>query len=180
VINLDGAPTLQINVAEALAAAVREGMGLGLLPLYSAISGLRSGELVWILPEYTGDEHLRDASVTPVTRSTKKFACGWNFRAKNCPRLLLRIRPCCALSTDLMWRYPAVRRADAGVSNRCRLQRSPCRPIDLILVNWCRGNPWVILPKRLFYQIRKTLFRRHFQSDGGIESIAREIEWIPE
>jgi DNA-binding transcriptional LysR family regulator len=35
---------------------VREGMGVGLLPIYSAISGLRSGELVWILPEYRSQE----------------------------------------------------------------------------------------------------------------------------
>ena len=56
VVNLDGAPPLQVNVAEALAVAVREGMGVGLLPLYSAISGLRSGELVWILPEYKSQE----------------------------------------------------------------------------------------------------------------------------
>lgn len=54
-INLGPAP-FQVNVAEALAVAVREGMGIGLLPIYSAISGLRSGELVWILPEYKSQE----------------------------------------------------------------------------------------------------------------------------
>ena len=31
-------------------------MGVGLIPIYSAISGLRSGELVWLLPEYTSQE----------------------------------------------------------------------------------------------------------------------------
>ena len=51
-----GAPTFQVNVAEALAVAVREGMGIGLLPIYSAISGLRSGELVWLLPGYKSQE----------------------------------------------------------------------------------------------------------------------------
>ncbi|MFD1556607.1 LysR family transcriptional regulator [Paraburkholderia silviterrae] len=51
-----GAATFKVNVAEALAVAVREGMGVGLLPIYSAISGLRSGELVWILPEYKSQE----------------------------------------------------------------------------------------------------------------------------
>ncbi|CAM2159043.1 MULTISPECIES: LysR family transcriptional regulator [Paraburkholderia] len=55
-IDLGAAPTFQVNVAEALAVAVSEGMGVGLLPIYSAISGLRSGELVWILPEYTSQE----------------------------------------------------------------------------------------------------------------------------
>jgi DNA-binding transcriptional LysR family regulator len=51
-----GSSTFQVNVAEALAVAVREGMGIGLIPIYSAIAGLRSGELVWVLPEYTSQE----------------------------------------------------------------------------------------------------------------------------
>ncbi|MGT2470460.1 LysR family transcriptional regulator [Paraburkholderia steynii] len=51
-----GASTFQINVAEAMAVAVREGMGVAVLPIYSAIAGLRSGELVWILPEYISQE----------------------------------------------------------------------------------------------------------------------------
>lgn len=51
-----GPATFQVNVAEAAAVAVREGMGVGLLPIYSAIGGLRSGELVWILPEYKSQE----------------------------------------------------------------------------------------------------------------------------
>ena len=54
-INL-GPATFQVNVAEAMAVSVREGMGIGLLPIYSAIGGLRSGELVWILPEYKSQE----------------------------------------------------------------------------------------------------------------------------
>ncbi|MGE8330864.1 MAG: substrate binding domain-containing protein, partial [Paraburkholderia nemoris] len=48
-----GATTFQVNVAEAMAVAVSNGMGVGLIPIYSAISGLRKGELVWLLPEYT-------------------------------------------------------------------------------------------------------------------------------
>ncbi|MCX4160613.1 MULTISPECIES: LysR family transcriptional regulator [Paraburkholderia] len=51
-----GPATFQVNVAEAAAMAARVGMGIGLIPLYSAISGLRSGELVWLLPEYTAQE----------------------------------------------------------------------------------------------------------------------------
>jgi DNA-binding transcriptional LysR family regulator len=51
-----GASTFQVNVAEALAVAVREGMGIGLVPIYSAIGGLRSGQLVWVLPEYISQE----------------------------------------------------------------------------------------------------------------------------
>lgn len=45
--------TFRVNVAEALAVALREGMGVGLLPIYTAMRGLRSGELAWILPDYT-------------------------------------------------------------------------------------------------------------------------------
>ncbi|HEY1608942.1 MAG TPA: substrate binding domain-containing protein, partial [Paraburkholderia sp.] len=51
-----GTPTFQVNVAEAMAVAVREGMGIGLLPIYSAIGGLRSGELVRVLPDYRSQE----------------------------------------------------------------------------------------------------------------------------
>jgi len=39
-------------VAEALAVAVREGMGVGVLPLYTAIGGLRNGDFVRVMPEY--------------------------------------------------------------------------------------------------------------------------------
>ncbi|PRZ44962.1 LysR family transcriptional regulator [Paraburkholderia fungorum] len=46
------APQLKVNTTEALAAGVREGMGIGLIPIYSALNGLRSGELIWILPAY--------------------------------------------------------------------------------------------------------------------------------
>jgi DNA-binding transcriptional LysR family regulator len=51
-----GAGAFVVNVAEAMAVAVREGMGIGLLPIYSAIAGLRSGQLVRVLPEYTSQE----------------------------------------------------------------------------------------------------------------------------
>lgn len=51
-----GSSRFQVNVAEAMAVAVSRGMGVGLIPIYSAISGLRSGNLVWLLPEYTSQE----------------------------------------------------------------------------------------------------------------------------
>jgi DNA-binding transcriptional LysR family regulator len=51
-----GDPAFQINVAEAMAVAVREGMGLAVLPLYAAMAGLRSGELVQVLPDYISQE----------------------------------------------------------------------------------------------------------------------------
>jgi hypothetical protein len=33
--------------------AIREGMGIGMLPLYAAIDGLRDGTIVRVLPEHT-------------------------------------------------------------------------------------------------------------------------------
>lgn len=51
-----GHASFQVNVAEAMAVAVGEGMGIGVLPIYTAINWLRSGELVWILPEYKSQE----------------------------------------------------------------------------------------------------------------------------
>jgi len=42
-----------VNIAESLVVAIREGMGIGMLPLYSAIDGLRDGSMVRVLPEHT-------------------------------------------------------------------------------------------------------------------------------
>ncbi|MGV2291806.1 LysR family transcriptional regulator [Trinickia sp. YCB016] len=44
---------VQVNIAESLIVAIREGMGIGILPLYAAINGLQNGSLVRVLPEYT-------------------------------------------------------------------------------------------------------------------------------
>jgi len=46
-------PKFQVNGADSMAVAVREGMGVAVLPTYSAMRWLKSGELVWVLPEYT-------------------------------------------------------------------------------------------------------------------------------
>ncbi|MCP2091756.1 UNVERIFIED_ORG: DNA-binding transcriptional LysR family regulator [Paraburkholderia sediminicola] len=40
-------------MAKALAVATREGMGVVLLPIHSALNGLRIGQLVWVMPEST-------------------------------------------------------------------------------------------------------------------------------
>jgi DNA-binding transcriptional LysR family regulator len=42
----------QVNVAEALAVALREGMGIGALPTPAALPALRNGTLVRLLPQY--------------------------------------------------------------------------------------------------------------------------------
>jgi DNA-binding transcriptional LysR family regulator len=44
---------VHVNIAESLIVAIREGMGIGMVPLYAAIAGLRDGTLVRVLPEYT-------------------------------------------------------------------------------------------------------------------------------
>ncbi len=46
-------PAFQVNLVDSMAIAVREGMGIAVLPIHSAMRWLKSGELVWILPEYT-------------------------------------------------------------------------------------------------------------------------------
>lgn len=53
---MDVTGPVQVNIAESLAVAIREGMGIGMLPLYSAIDGLRNGTLVRVLPEYTAQK----------------------------------------------------------------------------------------------------------------------------
>lgn len=44
---------VQVNIAESLVTAIREGMGIGVVPLYAAIEGLLDGSLVRVLPDYT-------------------------------------------------------------------------------------------------------------------------------
>jgi len=51
VMEVDG--PVQVNIAESLIVAIQEGMGIGMVPLYAAIAGLRDGTLVRVLPDYT-------------------------------------------------------------------------------------------------------------------------------
>lgn len=45
--------TVEVNIAESMVAAIHGGMGIGALPLYSAVPGLQNGKLVRVLPNYT-------------------------------------------------------------------------------------------------------------------------------
>jgi DNA-binding transcriptional LysR family regulator len=45
--------SFQVNVAESMIVAVREGMGIAAIPIYSALQGLRSGAFVRVMPEYS-------------------------------------------------------------------------------------------------------------------------------
>ena len=42
----------QVNVAEAMLLSMKEGMGIGVLPLYAAVDALRAGTIVRVLPQY--------------------------------------------------------------------------------------------------------------------------------
>ena len=42
----------QVNVAEAMLLSVKEGMGIGVLPIYAAVDALRAGTIVRVLPQY--------------------------------------------------------------------------------------------------------------------------------
>lgn len=42
----------QVNVAEAMLVAIRDGMGIGVLPIYSAVDSLRAGTIVRVLPQH--------------------------------------------------------------------------------------------------------------------------------
>lgn len=47
-----GQSTFQVNVGDAMTEAISSGMGIGALPVYSAVAGLRDGSLVRVLPHY--------------------------------------------------------------------------------------------------------------------------------
>ncbi|APQ12528.1 LysR family transcriptional regulator [Pseudomonas oryzihabitans] len=47
-----GETPFQVNVGDAMTEALRHGLGIGVLPLYSAVDGLRDGSLVRVLPAY--------------------------------------------------------------------------------------------------------------------------------
>jgi DNA-binding transcriptional LysR family regulator len=51
-----GKASFQVNTSEGMAVAIRESMGLALIPIYSAIEGIRRGEFEWVLPDYTSHE----------------------------------------------------------------------------------------------------------------------------
>ena len=45
-----------VNSADAMKTAITSGMGVGVLPVYAAIEGLRNGTLVRMLPKYRSQE----------------------------------------------------------------------------------------------------------------------------
>jgi len=51
-----GPSSFMVNIAEAMAVAICEGMGIGVLPASSALPHLRAGTLLRVLPQYTMQE----------------------------------------------------------------------------------------------------------------------------
>ncbi|CAN7668603.1 LysR family transcriptional regulator [Caballeronia sp. LjRoot34] len=47
---------IKVNIAESLIVAIRAGMGIGRLPVYSVADNLRDGTVVRVLPEYTSQQ----------------------------------------------------------------------------------------------------------------------------
>ncbi|MGF6241818.1 MULTISPECIES: LysR family transcriptional regulator [Paraburkholderia] len=58
---------LTVNVAEALVETIREGMGIGPLPISVALPGLRDGSLVRVLPEH----RLRECNIYAIYASRR-------------------------------------------------------------------------------------------------------------
>jgi len=54
-VNITNAP-FQVNSADAMTTAITSGMGIGVLPIYAAIDGLRNGSLVRMMPKYRSGE----------------------------------------------------------------------------------------------------------------------------
>jgi DNA-binding transcriptional LysR family regulator len=54
-VTINSSPFL-VNSADAMKTAITSGMGVGVLPVYAAIEGLRNGTLVRVMPNYRSQE----------------------------------------------------------------------------------------------------------------------------
>jgi DNA-binding transcriptional LysR family regulator len=59
---------VQVNIAESLVVAIREGLGIGMLPLYAAVDGLRDGSLVRVL-----DQHILQKTNLYALYASRRF-----------------------------------------------------------------------------------------------------------
>ena len=59
---------VQVNIAESLAVAIREGLGIGMLPLYAAVEGLCNGSLVRVL-----DQHILQKTNIYALYASRRF-----------------------------------------------------------------------------------------------------------
>ena len=74
-----GLPIFKVNVADAMVVAVKTGLGIGLLPIYTAMDGLSSGELKRILPDYGLRKWTYLPCIFPASFLTQKFERGSIF-----------------------------------------------------------------------------------------------------
>jgi len=92
--------TFRTNVADAMVKATQEGMGISLLPFFSAYPALQDGSLVRVLPAYT----LRERSIFAVYPSRRfldaKVRTWVEYLRAQLPALLV------AISADLLALHP--------------------------------------------------------------------------
>lgn len=86
----------QVNTADAMTEAVVSGMGIGALPVYAAVNGLKDGSLVRVLPRYSLF-HLNVYALYPRGSTwMRRSAPGSSSSASTCRR--------CSPRTSAAWR----------------------------------------------------------------------------
>ena len=86
----------QVNTADAMTEAVVSGMGIGALPVYAAVNGLKDGSLVRVLPRYSLF-HLNVYALYPRGSTwMRRSAPGSSSSASTCRR--------CSPRTSTAWR----------------------------------------------------------------------------
>ncbi len=81
---------VHVNIAESLVVAIREGMGIGMVPLCAAISGLRDGTLVGVLPDYTLQKTTVYALYPPRKFIDAKTRTWVEFLRSHLPKIIAR------------------------------------------------------------------------------------------
>jgi DNA-binding transcriptional LysR family regulator len=74
-----------VNIAGSLGVAIREGPGIGMLPLYAAAGGLRNGPLVRVL-----DQHILQKKNIDALYASRRFV---DAKTRTCIDFLRTCRP---------------------------------------------------------------------------------------
>ncbi len=108
---------VQTNTAESLAIAIREGVGIGMLPLYAAIGLLREGALMRVLPGHTL-QHMNIYALYPSRRFVDAKVRTWvEFLRADMPARLARDEALLAsLDARMQAATASTRRVKAGTS----------------------------------------------------------------
>jgi DNA-binding transcriptional LysR family regulator len=78
----------RVNVAEAMALAIRDGLGIGALPLWTALPWLRDGTLTRVLPTYRLSEMQIHALYTSREYLDAKIRSWIDFLQESIPRMI--------------------------------------------------------------------------------------------